>query len=45
MTIKQVILTALVALLVAYVLLALSMLPIHPTSGGGEGNLLTTQTP
>jgi hypothetical protein len=45
MTLKRVVLTALAALVVAYALLILMMTPLHATSGSGEGNILTTQTP
>lgn len=45
MPLKQLILTVLVALLVVYVLLLVSMIPFHQTSGSGQGNILTTQTP
>lgn len=45
MPIKHVILAALAAVLVAFVLLVVSMLPVRHTSGSGEGNILTTQTP
>jgi hypothetical protein len=45
MALKHLILTALVALLIVYVLLLVSMTPLHRTSGSGEGNILTTQTP
>lgn len=45
MTIKQLLLTALLALVVAYVLVVLAMTPTQATSGSGEGNILTTQTP
>jgi hypothetical protein len=45
MTIKQLILTALLTLVVAYVLVFLAITPFQATSGSGEGNILTTQTP
>ncbi len=45
MTIKQLIVTALVALVVVYVLLLMAMTPLQTTSGSGEGNILTTQRP
>lgn len=47
MTLKRFVLTALAALVVAYILfvLAFSSILAQPTSGSGEGNILTTQTP
>lgn len=45
MAVKQLILTALTVMLVAFVLLLLAMTPLRHTSGSGEGNILTTQTP
>lgn len=47
MTLKRSVLTALAALWVAYVIyvLAFSSILADPTSGSGEGNILTTQTP
>jgi hypothetical protein len=45
MTIKQLILTVILAAVVLYVLLVVVMTPIHPTSGSGEGNILTTRAP
>jgi hypothetical protein len=45
MAIKHLILAVLGALVVAFVLLVVSMLPVQHTSGSGEGNILTTQTP
>lgn len=45
MTIKQLIWTVLLGMVVVYTLLVLMMSPVHPTSGSGEGNILTTQTP
>ena len=45
MAIKHLILAALAALLVAFILLLVSMMPVSHTSGSGEGNILTTQKP
>jgi hypothetical protein len=45
MTIKRLILTVVLTAAAAYVLLILMMTPTQPTSGSGEGNILTTQNP
>ena len=45
MAIKHLVLAALAALFLAFVLLVVSMMPVQQTSGSGEGNILTTQTP
>jgi hypothetical protein len=45
MTVKGAILWVLAGVVVVYLLLLVLMLPVHATSGSGEGNILTTHSP
>jgi hypothetical protein len=45
MTVKNLILTAVLALAVVWVVALLLTMPTRATSGSGEGNILTTRGP
>jgi hypothetical protein len=45
MTVTRVLLWVLAGAVVVYLVLVLLMTPVHATSGSGEGNIFTTQSP
>lgn len=45
MTAKGALLCVLAGAVLVYLMLLVLMTPVHATSGSGEGNILTTQSP